>query len=355
MSPGLVRVNFDPPQTLMLISGIGPKLARVIVQLRQGSGNLDLDTLEVLIGRPLSERELDQLDFAENPMLAAASQSSGTEEHPCRSRATEPMFVSTSYLNQDQMKAELASQISDLEADITRWEEFPGIWSDFLTQFAKPLFLKRLLFQPDPVVVTGMPIPSDVASSVPAPPQSLGLLQMRAGREIKRPRQSSLCGSVTSEASSMAPSAHSPWRAADYNVPAQFREMSAEYLGHFRAPRSPPAPIMRPFPTHFTKPNNQPVVSGVSLYNNQPVLSGLALYNNQLVVSGVSLPNNQSVVSGFSMPNNPPVVSSVPLQSPLHVAGNLTVASNLPIVGNNLAPNNPPVAGNLTLHSCVPV
>ncbi|KAH3713912.1 hypothetical protein DPMN_073715 [Dreissena polymorpha] len=153
MSPVLVRVNFDPPQTLMLISGIGPKLARVIVQLRQGSGNFDLDTLEVLIGRPLSERELDQLDFAENSMLAAAFQASGTEEHPSRSRAPEPMFESTPYLNQDQMKAELASQISDLETEITRWEEFPGIWGDFLPQFAKPLFPKRLLFQPDPVVV----------------------------------------------------------------------------------------------------------------------------------------------------------------------------------------------------------
>ncbi|KAH3737215.1 hypothetical protein DPMN_043797 [Dreissena polymorpha] len=140
------------------------------------------------------------------------------------------MFESTPYLNQDQIKAELASQISDLEAEITRWEEFPGIWSDFLPKFAKPLFPKRLLFQRDPVVVTGMQILSDVAPSVPAPPQSLGLPQMRAGR-------------------------------AYYNVPAQFRETSAEYLGHFRAPKSPPAPRKRP----FTMPSNQPVASGVSL------------------------------------------------------------------------------------------
>ncbi|XP_052269593.1 uncharacterized protein LOC127871024 isoform X3 [Dreissena polymorpha] len=145
-----------------------------------------------------------------------------------------------------------------------------------------------------------MPILSDVASSVPAPPQSLGLPQMRAGR-------------------------------ADYNVPAQFRETSAEHLGHFRTPRSPPAPIMRPCPTHFTMPSNQPVVSGVPLYNHQPV------------------------ASGFSMPNNPPVVSSVPVQSTLPVVGNLTVASNLPILGNNPAHNNPPVAGNPTLLSSVPV
>ncbi|KAH3887594.1 hypothetical protein DPMN_011612 [Dreissena polymorpha] len=339
-SPGLVRLNFDPPQTLMLISGIGPKLARIIVQLRQESGNLDLDTLEVLIRRSLSVKELDQLDFTENPMLAAASQASGNDddyidwEPLSRSRAPEPMFESTPYLNQDQMKAELASQISDLEAEITRWEEFPGIWSDFLPQFAKPLSPKRLLFQPDPVVVTGMPISSDVASSVPAPHQSLGLPQMRAGRAIKRPRQSSLCCSVTSEASSMAPSANSPnspWRATDYNVPAQFRETSAENLGHFQAPRSPPAPIMRPCPTHFTMPSNQPVTSGISLPSNQPVVSGVSLYNSQPVASGVSLPSNQPVVSGFSMPNNLTVVSSVPVQSTLPVVGNLIAASNLPI------------------------
>ncbi|KAH3776586.1 hypothetical protein DPMN_178017 [Dreissena polymorpha] len=87
---------------------------------------------------------------------------------------------------------------------------------------------------------------------------------MRADRAIERPRRSSLCRSVTSEASFMAPSAHSPWRAADYNVPAHFRETSTEYLGQFRAPRSPPAPIMRLYSTHFTMPNSQPVVSGVS-------------------------------------------------------------------------------------------
>ncbi|KAH3705312.1 hypothetical protein DPMN_080380 [Dreissena polymorpha] len=131
---------------------------------------------------------------------------------------------------------------------------------------------------------------------------------------------------------------------AVYNVPAQFRETSAEYLGHFRAPRSPPAPIMRPCPTHFTMPSNQPVASGVSLPSNQPVVSGVSLYNNQPVASGVSLLNNQPVVSGFPMPNNPTVVSSVPVQSTLPVVGYLIAASNLPILGNTIAPNNPTVA-----------
>ncbi|KAH3690913.1 hypothetical protein DPMN_191210 [Dreissena polymorpha] len=204
-----------------------------------------------------------------------------------------------------------------------------------------------------------MPIPSGVASSVPAPPQSLGLPQMRAGEETKRHRQSSLCRSVTSEASSMAPSAHSPWCAADNNVPAQFRETSAEYWGHFRAPRSPPAPIMRPFPTHFTTPNNQPVVSGVLLYNNQPVVSGLALpsnqpvvsgislYNKQPVVSGVSLSNNQPVVSGVSLPNNQPVVSGVSLPNNQPVVNDFSRPNNQPVVSCFSMPNNPPVVSSV--------
>ncbi|KAH3866979.1 hypothetical protein DPMN_030103 [Dreissena polymorpha] len=57
----------------MLVSGIGPKLARVIVQLGKRSGNLDLDTLEVLIRRPLREGKLDQLDFSKKSMLVATS------------------------------------------------------------------------------------------------------------------------------------------------------------------------------------------------------------------------------------------------------------------------------------------
>ncbi|KAH3705311.1 hypothetical protein DPMN_080379 [Dreissena polymorpha] len=58
-------------------------------------------------------------------MLAAASQSSGTEELPSRSRAPEPMFESTPYLNQDQMKAELASQVSDFRVP-GDMERFPS-------------------------------------------------------------------------------------------------------------------------------------------------------------------------------------------------------------------------------------
>ncbi|KAH3787897.1 hypothetical protein DPMN_166028 [Dreissena polymorpha] len=68
---------------------------------------------------------------------------------------------------QIQQEAELLTEISKLEAGITQRD-------DLRPQFAKPLFPKRLLLQLDPVVVTDIPIPVNVASSVPAPPQLLG-------------------------------------------------------------------------------------------------------------------------------------------------------------------------------------
>ncbi|KAH3808806.1 hypothetical protein DPMN_137165 [Dreissena polymorpha] len=73
---------------------------------------------------------------------------------------------------QNRFKTELLTEISKLEADISQWD-------DFLCQLAKPMFPKRLLLQPDPVVVTGIPIPVNVESSVSAPPKLLGLTQGR--------------------------------------------------------------------------------------------------------------------------------------------------------------------------------
>ncbi|KAH3824849.1 hypothetical protein DPMN_126703 [Dreissena polymorpha] len=306
---------------LMLISGIGPKFARVIVQLRQGSGNLDLDILEVLIRRSLSVRELDQLDFTVNPMLAAAFQASGTDddyldwEPLSRSRVLESGFRSTSYLDrgpeaQERIKAELASQISELEADITATLEQHQI------QRGEPLAPRRLLTKRCPVVAGDIPTPfENLTSRLPILPRSLAFPRMRPDRAIERPRRSSPCRSVVSEASSMALPVHNPWRTADHDMPTLFRETSVEYLGHFRAPRSPPASLMRPCPTHFTMPSNQPVASGVSQYNNKPVSSGVSLPSNQPVVSGVSLYNNQPVVSGVSLYNNQPVASGVSLPS----------------------------------------
>ncbi|KAH3724700.1 hypothetical protein DPMN_050523 [Dreissena polymorpha] len=82
------------------------------------------------------------------------------------------------------MKDELVTEISGMEADVARREVLSGIWSDFFPQFAKVLFPKRLLLQPDPVIVTDMPIPFDVASSVIATLKSLGLPLGRPGREL---------------------------------------------------------------------------------------------------------------------------------------------------------------------------
>ncbi|KAH3840695.1 hypothetical protein DPMN_114150 [Dreissena polymorpha] len=74
-------------------------------------------------------------------------------------------------VSQDRERAQLEAQISALEADVAQWD-------DFLPQIAKPLLPKRLLLQPDNMM-TSIPKPFNVASSVPAPPPLLGLPQSR--------------------------------------------------------------------------------------------------------------------------------------------------------------------------------
>ncbi|KAH3866986.1 hypothetical protein DPMN_030110 [Dreissena polymorpha] len=132
-SPSLhFRVNFDPPQALREIYGVGFKLARVIVQLRESVGNLDIRTLEVVIRRPLSNSEIDFMDFSENPRLV--------DEALAKASEGEYVYVSTPYLTQDReaverVKAELAAQISNLEADITaRLVELQVRWPEEVTR-----------------------------------------------------------------------------------------------------------------------------------------------------------------------------------------------------------------------------
>ncbi|KAH3889511.1 hypothetical protein DPMN_013568 [Dreissena polymorpha] len=111
-----ILVNFDPPQALREIYGVGPRFARVIVQLRESVVNPDIRTLEVVIKRPLSYNEMDFLNSPENPRLvddALASHSEG-----------EYIYAGTPYLTQDReaqerVQAELTAEISNLEADIT--------------------------------------------------------------------------------------------------------------------------------------------------------------------------------------------------------------------------------------------
>ncbi|KAH3782356.1 hypothetical protein DPMN_160271 [Dreissena polymorpha] len=122
-APQMIRFNFDPSQALTTISGVGSKLAKDIIHVRETTGNLEMETLEVLIRQSLSERELYWLDFVANRSLVAESTASENEDFV---HLTPP--CSASYRNRDQVKAEVTgvtSQILTLEADITaRWEEF---------------------------------------------------------------------------------------------------------------------------------------------------------------------------------------------------------------------------------------
>ena len=64
-----VRVNFASPEDLRLIPGVGSRLAKNILLLRESHGNLDVELLQALMGRPLRPEIKQTLDFSRNPEL----------------------------------------------------------------------------------------------------------------------------------------------------------------------------------------------------------------------------------------------------------------------------------------------
>ncbi|XP_052286189.1 uncharacterized protein LOC127881957 [Dreissena polymorpha] len=151
--PQLIRVNVDPPNVLTSIPEVGPKLAKVIVQFREIAGNLSPDSLGVIIRRPLDREDMRLLDFRPYLMLLAEAFGEGDETHDEgmgrlllggsvdsheRWGVGMPVQKEGPYA-QDRVKAELASQISDLEADITAcWEELQVRMREPLPLFTKP-------------------------------------------------------------------------------------------------------------------------------------------------------------------------------------------------------------------------
>ncbi|KAH3751468.1 hypothetical protein DPMN_186027 [Dreissena polymorpha] len=69
VSHRMVQVNFDPPHILTSVPGIGPKLAKAIVNLRENAGNVYPESLGILMRRPLDEEVMQMLDFRPNPRL----------------------------------------------------------------------------------------------------------------------------------------------------------------------------------------------------------------------------------------------------------------------------------------------
>ncbi|KAH3851770.1 hypothetical protein DPMN_094255 [Dreissena polymorpha] len=78
--PQLIRENFDPPEMLKAIACVGHRLARATVMFRESAGNLDPETLEVLIRPILSDNELECLDFSDNSRVVGEVLASDIEE-----------------------------------------------------------------------------------------------------------------------------------------------------------------------------------------------------------------------------------------------------------------------------------
>ncbi|KAH3872789.1 hypothetical protein DPMN_036012 [Dreissena polymorpha] len=76
--PQLIRVNFAPPNVLTSIPGVGAKMGKAIVHLREIAGKLSPNSLGIIIRRPLDMR---LLDFRPNPMLFAEAFGEGDEIH----------------------------------------------------------------------------------------------------------------------------------------------------------------------------------------------------------------------------------------------------------------------------------
>ncbi|KAH3705573.1 hypothetical protein DPMN_080650 [Dreissena polymorpha] len=76
-----VQVNFYPPHILISIPGIGPKLAKTIVNLRENADHLYPESLGIVMRRPLDEEAMQMLDFRHNPRLFARTLEEDEETH----------------------------------------------------------------------------------------------------------------------------------------------------------------------------------------------------------------------------------------------------------------------------------
>ena len=62
-----IRINFPDANALQFISGLGPKLAKIMVDLRESHGNVKTFLLTALFRKKLEPEVLACLDFAPNP------------------------------------------------------------------------------------------------------------------------------------------------------------------------------------------------------------------------------------------------------------------------------------------------
>jgi len=69
MAASRIYVNFLSESELSEISGVGPRIAHLIMRIRATQGNADQTMLEFFMKRPLSNDMVAQLDFTPNPVF----------------------------------------------------------------------------------------------------------------------------------------------------------------------------------------------------------------------------------------------------------------------------------------------
>ena len=84
-----VAINFASEQELITIPGVKGRLARTIVAVRENSGNLTKEILEVLMRKKMSAKTLAMIDFTKSKTLTAncpvsSSESEGEEDVPSK-------------------------------------------------------------------------------------------------------------------------------------------------------------------------------------------------------------------------------------------------------------------------------
>ncbi|KAH3718442.1 hypothetical protein DPMN_061246 [Dreissena polymorpha] len=182
--PQVIRVNFDPPNVLTSIPGVGPKLAKGIVGFWKNAGNLSPDSLGIIIRRPLDQEDMQLLDFRPNSRFFASmlEEDKETNEEDMGRLFTGELVSHEGWGvgkpvqkegpdAQDRVKAELASQISDLEADITAClEELQVRMREPLPLFTKPqvpINQPSMYTQPATLVPINHPVQNQPANQVP--------------------------------------------------------------------------------------------------------------------------------------------------------------------------------------------
>ncbi|XP_052224088.1 uncharacterized protein LOC127839741 [Dreissena polymorpha] len=152
----MVQVNFDPPHVLTSVPGIGPKLAKAIVNLRENAGNVYPESLGILMRRPLDEEVMQMLDFRPNPRLFAITLDED-EEDMGRLYTGELVphggwgLGAPRNRPDARERAALTAEINTLEESISELQSQLQNWSQPLVQRSLPIPVQHQLAGPDQI------------------------------------------------------------------------------------------------------------------------------------------------------------------------------------------------------------